>query len=163
MSEASMNLCFEPATEVDIIPLTTVMVRAFDDDSQRFLGTSKDHPSGYETGEWLRDWLSKGIVYKILKDEDVIGGFIIIVNFPKENWNYLGSIFVDLPYQNQGIGSRTLQFIEHTFPAQEWQTMTQAWALRNHHFYEKNGYTKVKEFYDEKQDHAVYVYQKEMQ
>jgi GNAT superfamily N-acetyltransferase len=162
MPKPSTNLRFEPATETDVMPLTVVMVRAFDDDSQRYRGTPEPHPPGYETGEWLRDWLSKGIVYKIVKDEDIIGGFIIIANLPKENWNHLASVFVDLPYQNQAIGSRTLQFIEHTSPARRWQTMTQAWALRNHHFYEKNGYTKVKEFYGEQRDHVVYVYQKEM-
>jgi len=162
MPKPSTNLRFEPATEADVMPLTAVMVRAFDDDSQRYRGIPEPHPPGYETGEWLRDWLSKGIVYKIVKDVAVVGGFIIIPNVPKKSWNYLGSIFVDLPYQNQAIGSRTLQFIERTFPARTWQTMTQAWALRNHHFYEKNGYTKVKEFYDKKRNQTVYVYEKQM-
>jgi hypothetical protein len=36
-------------------------------------------------------------------------------------------------------------------------------ALRNHHFYEKNGYAKVKEFYDKKRDQVAYVYEKEVQ
>lgn len=138
MPKRSTNLRFEPATEADIMPFPTVMVRVFDEDSRRYRGTPEPHPPGYETGAWLRDWLSKGIVHKIVKGEAVIGGFVIIPNVPKRNWNYLGSIFVDLPYQNQAIGNRALQFIERTFPARRWQTMTQARALRNHHFYEKN-------------------------
>jgi GNAT superfamily N-acetyltransferase len=156
----SSNLTFEPATEADIIPLAAIMVRAFDDDTRRHLGAPTDHPPGYESGDWLRDWLTKGIIYKIIQNQVIIGGFLIILNLPKPHWNYLGSIFVDLPYQNQAIGSQTLQFIEQTFPARRWQTMTQAWATRNHYFYEKNGYTKVKEVHDPNTDQLVYVYEK---
>ncbi|MFX0168112.1 MAG: GNAT family N-acetyltransferase [Candidatus Hodarchaeota archaeon] len=154
------DLAFEPASEADILPLTTVMIRAFDDDAQRNLGAPRDHPPGYESGAWLREWLSKGIVYKIVKNESIIGGFLILLNVPRKRWNYIGSIFVDLPFQNQAVGSRILQFIEHTFPADRWQTMTQAWAKRNHYFYEKNGYIKVKEFIDKTTEHRIYVYEK---
>ncbi len=163
MMSSSTDLAFSPASEADIFPLTTVMVRAFDADAQQRLGTPIDHPPSYETGAWLRDWLSKSIVYKIVKGESIIGGFIILPNFPQNHWNYIGSIFVDPPFQNQAIGSQALQFIEHTFPAQRWQTMTQAWATRNHYFYEKNGYTKVKEFYDQAAKQSVYVYEKSPQ
>lgn len=154
----SINLRFEPAEEEDITPLTAIMVRAFDDDSQRYLGAPNEHPPGYESGDWLRAWLTNGVLYKITQNNTILGGVLIMLSQPKPNWNYLGSIFVDLPYQNQGIGTQTLQFIEQKFPAQRWQTMTQAWAAHNHHFYEKNGYTKVKEFRDHTKDTLVLVY-----
>ena len=122
-----------------------------------------NRPPGYDTGEWLRNLMQQNVCYKITKEGKIIGGFIVIIDFPKTGHNYLGSIFVDPAYQNQGVGSQTLKFIEQKFPAKKWQTMTQEWAILNHHFYEKHGYKKKKEFFDDKEGHMTYVYEKTLQ
>ncbi|MDO8055890.1 MAG: hypothetical protein Q6361_03435 [Candidatus Hermodarchaeota archaeon] len=114
---------FELAEETDIILLTAIMVHSFDYYAHRYRGTPAKHPLGYSSGDWLREWLPTGTVFKILTNHTFTGGFIISLNLPKPYWNYLAPIFINLPYQNQTIGSSTLQCIERTFPAYRWQAM----------------------------------------
>ncbi len=160
--KGSRRFRFERSKEADIPRLTAIMVQAFDRDAQQFRGQPMNNPAGYETGEWLRNLMHNALCYKILDDTKIIGGFVVMRDLPKPGINYLGSIFIDPLYQNQGVGSQSLYFMEQAFPAKKWQTMTQAWAQRNRHFYEKNGYQKVKEFYDENEHHTVFVYEKGM-
>jgi GNAT superfamily N-acetyltransferase len=159
---STQELRFEPAEEADITPITDIMVRAFDYYAHRHLGTPPKYPPGFTSGNWLREWFTTGIVYKILTNHTLIGTFIISRDLPKRHSNYLGPIFIDLPYRKQGIGSRTLEYIEFTFPAQRWHTMTPAWATQNARFYEKHGYTKTKETIDAQTRQLIYIYEKQM-
>jgi GNAT superfamily N-acetyltransferase len=158
----SDELHFEKSNEADIPRLTAIMVQAFERDALQFRGTPMNQPPGYTTGEWLRELMRTTICYKIVKNNSIIGGFVVMEAVPKKGVNYLGSIFVDPTYQNQGVGSQCLRFIERKFPVKKWQTQTQDWATRNQHFYAKNGYQKVQEFYDKEEQHTVFVYEKEM-
>ena len=103
-----MDLTFEEATEKDIPELTKVMTRAFDDDAQKHLGLEKGGPPGYDNGDFFRTWLlsyKESVGYKILSDGNVIGGTIVWILETKEN--FLGTIFIDPDYQDQGVGTRT--------------------------------------------------------
>ena len=47
-------------------------------------------------------------------------------------------------YQNQGIGSQAMTFLEETYPhINQWTLDTPVWAKRNQRFYEKHGYVKT--------------------
>jgi GNAT superfamily N-acetyltransferase len=137
-------ITFKRATSADAAELTAVQKRTFDDDSQRYLGTESGGPPGYDSLKWQLHIMKKSLYYKILCDGKIIGGMII---FRMGNGHYeLGRIFIDPEYQNQGIGTQTIAFIEQTFPdAHKWTLGTPSWALRNHHFYEKLGYVRVGE------------------
>jgi N-acetylglutamate synthase-like GNAT family acetyltransferase len=163
-----MDLTFAEATEKDIPELTKVMTRAFDDDAQKHLGVEKGGPPGYDNGEFFRKWLlpyKESVGYKIVSDEKVIGGIIVWILETKEN--FLGTIFIDPDYQDQGVGTRTWQFIEETYPGtKQWTLETPSWAVKNHHFYEqKCGFKKIEEKVAESSDHpgTSYVYQKVME
>ena len=163
-----MGLTFEEATEKDIPELTKVMTRAFDDDAQRHLGIEKGGPPGYDNGDFFRTWLlpyKESVGYKIFSDGKVIGGIIVWIIETKEN--FLGTIFIDPDYQDQGVGSRTWQFIEDTYPnTKKWTLETPSWAVKNHYFYEKKcGFKKTGEKVEESPDHpgTSFVYQKVMQ
>ncbi len=141
------NLIFELATENDIPELTKVMTRAFDDDTQRHLGKPKGGPPGYDNGEFFRKWLlsyEESHGYKILDDGKLIGGLIVWIL--KSRRNRIGVIFVDPPFQNQGVGSLALQFIFKTYSdSVSWTLDTPGFAKSNHKFYEKNGFEKIAE------------------
>jgi GNAT superfamily N-acetyltransferase len=140
-----MNLKFSPITEVDFPQLTEVMTRAFDDDAQRHFGREKGGPPGYDNGEFFRKWLlgyewTRG--YKAVLDDRIVGGIIVWIFDTGKN--ILGTIFVDPGFQDRGIGGRIWDFVEATYPeTRTWQLETPSVAVKNHHFYEKCGFSKV--------------------
>jgi GNAT superfamily N-acetyltransferase len=141
-----VDIHFEEATEDDIPELTEVMTRAFDD-AQKHLGKPNGGPDGYDTGDFFRKWMlsyRESVGYKVLVDGKIVGGFIVwLLRHGKNN---LGTIFVDPDYQDQGVGSQAMRFIFTTFrDATSWTLETPSWALKNHYFYEKNGFQKVRE------------------
>jgi ribosomal protein S18 acetylase RimI-like enzyme len=160
-----LNLAFECIQPTDIPELTTVMVRAFDDDAQRTFGVERGGPDGYDNGEFFRKWLfrtenSHG--YKILEGDRIIGAFVVWIY--ADGRNVLGTIFVDPDYQNMGVGTEAWRFIEQAFPStRSWELATPSSATKNLHFYEsKCGFRKIRE--DETDEHpgTSLVYEKRM-
>lgn len=146
MNQETLSLSFEEISEDDLPELTEVMTRAFDDDAQKHRGLEKGGPEGYDNGDFFRTWLlpyEESVGYKILWQGKLIGG--IIVWILPEGHNILGTIFVDPPYQDRGVGTQTWQFIEATHPeTKSWRLATPTWATKNHHFYQvKCGFTEV--------------------
>ena len=170
-AETSAVVRFEKARTQDAEALTEVQRRAFDDDSRRFPGQAAgDHresrsasgvggPPGYDSVEWTLWAMKAGIYYKILAGPQIIGGMILF-DMHKRHFN-LGRIFVDPGWQNQGIGSQAIRFVEETFRyVKRWSLDTPAWAVRNHHFYEKLGYVKVGEEIPKGLNIRLYLYEK---
>jgi GNAT superfamily N-acetyltransferase len=140
-----LELTFREIEEPDILALTRVMKRAFDDDAQKHLGQETGGPPGYDDGEFFRTWLlpyEESVGYQILTGNQLIGA--IIVWILPEGHNILGTIFVDPDFQDRGVGQRTWRFIEETYPAtRSWRLGTPTWATKNHHFYVKCGFERV--------------------
>ncbi|MHA2245321.1 MAG: GNAT family N-acetyltransferase [Candidatus Hodarchaeales archaeon] len=157
-----MNLSFKIAAEKDIPELTEIMTRTFDDDSQEFLGEPKGGPDGYDNGEFFQRWMIEeeaSTGYKILLNDKVIGAFIVFIYESRKN--VLGTMFIDPEYQNMGVGTRTWQFIEITYPDANWALDTPSWATRNHHFYTKKcGFKKVREQEVDDFPGKLFIYQK---
>ena len=140
-----MPLTFGIIGEGDIEILTPIMRRAFDDDAQKHLGKERGGPPGYDDGQFFHTWLfpyTESVGHKIILDEKVIGG--IIVWILPEGHNILGTIFIDPPYQDQGLGAMTWDYIEAEYPeTASWRLATPTWADKNHHFYRKCGFSPV--------------------
>ena len=146
MSRKRLPLSFVEIAEEDLPELTEVMTRSFDDDSRKHRGLERGGPEGYDNGDFFRTWLfpyQESVGYKILSKGQIIGG--IIVWILPEGDNILGTIFVDPAYQDRGVGTRTWQFIESTYPeTKSWRLATPDWDTKNHHFYAvKCGFSKV--------------------
>jgi GNAT superfamily N-acetyltransferase len=141
----NLNLAFLVMEESDIPDVTPVMKRAFDDDARKHLGKETGGPPGYDNGDFFRTWLlpyDESVGYKIMAGENIVGG--IIVWILPEGHNILGTIFVDPEFQDIGIGQRTWEFIEGTYPdTKSWRLGTPTWATKNHHFYVKCGFERV--------------------
>lgn len=98
-----------------------------------------------------------------------MGAFIVFLGSDVGNPgdNVLLTIFVDPDWQNHGIGSQAMRYIFSSFPGKRWELGTLEWATRNHRFYEKNGFVKIKEVLDshldEKKEGAYsYIYERIM-
>lgn len=164
MKARTLALGFELITEADVPELTGVMTRAFDDDAQRHLGQERGGPPGYDNGDFFRTWLfpyKESVGYKILSGGKIIGALIVWI-LPGER-NNLGAMFIDPPYQDQGVGTRAWQFIEETYPQTvSWTLETPVWATRNHGFYEKLGFRRVPPEVQRPSEENMVVYRKEM-
>ena len=77
------------------------------------------------------------------------------------------SSFIDPEYQDRGVGTRTWQFVEDTYPdTKQWTLETPSWAVKNHYFYEqKCGFKKIEEKVEKSLDPpgTLFVYQKVME
>ena len=135
---------FEKARSADAKTLALVCGRAFDYDIN-YGAPGPGGPPGYKSDMWQIRMMSRGQYYKIILSEDfdhIIGGFIIFQNAFGDC--ELGRIFIDPDYQNQGIGTQAMAFMETAFPdARRWTLGTPRWNLRTQHFYEKAGFVKI--------------------
>jgi GNAT superfamily N-acetyltransferase len=111
------------------------------------------------------------LMFKVVFKGEIIGGFCVRYH---RNTLTLNVIFVDLPYQNQGIGSRIIQFITAfvrkkqayktapQLPEGVIDVRTPEWAIRNHRFYEKNGFVKVSTSLNWAGDFQDFIYHKNL-
>jgi GNAT superfamily N-acetyltransferase len=160
-----MKIVFELIDIEDLEELTKIMTRSFDDDSKKHLGVEKGGPPGYDNGEFFKEWLlpyKESIGYKMLVGEKIIGGAIVWI-FPHGK-NRLGTVFIDPNYQDKGLGTKFWQFIENRYPeSKSWTLSTPAFAIKNHHFYEKKcGFTKIDENKEQGEEWSSFVYYKVM-
>lgn len=116
-------------------------------------------PRGYGMIEEHEKHIQHSTYYKIMDDDNIIGGVIL---FDKGDEIYLYKIFLIPSLQNQGIGSKTIHFVENAlFGAKKWTLHTPYKSYRNHHFYEKFEYKKVGETQPSVVDgFCLYVYEK---
>lgn len=138
-----MNVTFERATAADAEDLVKAQIAAFHDDAVIYPGVEESGPPGYDSVENTLRKIEDSAFYKIVADGQIVGG--IIVYDYGEGHLHLDVLNIIPAYQNRGIGSQAMAFIERTLPAEKWSLDTPAYATRNHHFYEKLGYVKVGE------------------
>jgi GNAT superfamily N-acetyltransferase len=132
---------FEVARPSDADALARASERAFHSDI-RCGAPGIGGPPGYDSAEWQRRTMRLAQYYKILSDDQIVGGIIV---FRKGTRQYeLGRIFVDPEFQNRGIGAQAFEFLWEEFPlAKKWTLGTPAWNRRTRHFYQKVGFVEV--------------------
>jgi GNAT superfamily N-acetyltransferase len=132
---------FEKAKPRDASTLARISERAFHSDIHCG-APGIGGPPGYNSEAWQRRTMRIGQYYKILVDDEIVGGFIV---FRKGTRHYeLGRIFVDPDFQNQGIGAQAFEFLWKELPlARKWTLGTPAWNRRTRHFYRKVGFIEV--------------------
>jgi GNAT superfamily N-acetyltransferase len=137
-----MVVTFERATVEDAEMLVEVQRLSFKEEAERY----GECPPYDETPADLVDLIANAIVYKIAVDGACVGN--IIVRSRDDGSYYLRTVSVIPAFQNLGIGSRAMAFLEAEFPdATAWHLITPAGSIRNRRFYEKHGYHQVNEIY----------------
>lgn len=152
-----MNVSFERAAPDDVEALVQAQIRAFHYDSVLYPGVVEGGPPGYDSVEATFKKMTENEFYKIVVDGQIVGGIIL---FEREPGHFHLDVLNIVPeYQNYGIGTQAIKFIEEAHPATKWTLDTPAYAIRNQHFYEKFGYVKVGEKY-EADDFLLFAYEK---
>jgi ribosomal protein S18 acetylase RimI-like enzyme len=138
-----MRIAFKRATVADADELVAVQIAAFHNDALLYPGVEIGGPPGYDSVEHMRMRIQEAECYSMMDAGRIIGG---IVAFDMGHGHvHVGQIFIDPAYQNRGIGTQAMRFLEQTYAARLWTLDTPTWAVRNQHFYEKLGYVRVKE------------------
>lgn len=136
-----MNVSFITALQEDADALIAVQNRCFHADYIRY-GVCPGY--GRSRGSMLES-IANRIVYKILLDGELAGD--LIVRSEGGGDYYLGCVCVIPEYENRGIGSQAMAFLDRRFPdAAHWALETPADKTRNHAFYQKHGYRATKEY-----------------
>lgn len=135
------GLKFRDAEPDDAGILTHICMGAFDDFSRKHGGNSEgDGPPGYDSVDYQIGKMREAPYLKILLNDEIVGGMLLI---PKEPGHMmLGRIFINPDHQNKGIGTRAMEYIEETYPAEKWSLETPTYAPENHRFYERLGYVR---------------------
>ena len=127
----------------DAEALAEISGRAFDSDVDCG-APGPGGPPGYKSAQWQARMMRIGQYYKVLVDGRLAGGLIVFRKAPQEY--ELGRIFVDPDFQNQGVGTKAMEFLREEFPlAKRWTLGTPAWNRRTRHFYEKVGFVEIGE------------------
>ncbi|MBY8983605.1 MAG: GNAT family N-acetyltransferase [Candidatus Lokiarchaeota archaeon] len=135
------NIRIEEATSNDAEILAEISKRAFHTDAKVFGFDQPGGPPGYDTPEF-QNWAMRTLTYyKILYDEEIVGG--IILDSEKIDHHILERIFVDPRYHNKGIATKVMNLIFNKYPEVVWTLGTPEWNARTRHFYEKLGFNQV--------------------
>jgi GNAT superfamily N-acetyltransferase len=119
-------------------------------------------PPGYDAPGWQRRMMRAGWYYKIVVGNQIVGGFIVLSRRIREY--YLGRIFIQADFQNQGIGAQAMVFMFGQFPlAKIWTVDTPAWNQRTRHFYEKAGFEQAETRYDREAGWEGIIFKKVVQ
>lgn len=136
-----MNIEFKLANKNDVKKLIEVQSKSFYEDYIKY----GECPSYNEPEDRMLDLIENAIVYKILKDNEIVGD--IIIRKKENNEYYLRTFSVIPECQNLGIGQKALKYIDEVYKdAAEWILITPFKSYRNHHLYEKMGFVKYGEY-----------------
>jgi RimJ/RimL family protein N-acetyltransferase len=123
--------------------LTKISESAFHSDAL-YGGPVEGGPKGYNSAVWQRKMMGIGDYYKIVQEDQIIGGIIIFRERPREY--EVGRIFLNPAFHNQGIGTQAFTLLWQMYPlAKRWTLDTPAWHERNRHFYKKAGFVELGE------------------
>lgn len=147
------------AAAADAEALLAIKKRAFAEEFA-FYGVT---PPEFDSVPRQRQAIVERMYYGILCDGVLRGGLCLLKGEGGGPYR-LTSIYVDRGLQDRGIGQRALRLAEELIPpGSVIELETPYMSFRNHHFYERLGYTKVGESrpdYDQTGRFVLFVYRK---
>lgn len=134
--------------------LVEVQVKAFQID----VAICGEGPPGYDSVDWQVELMGSHLYYKITDENTIIGGFYLS---KLDSGKYeLVRLFVAPSYQEMGVGTMVLKYIEEIFDDLEILELEASdFRKDNHAFYENRGFIKVAEVQYTKDSYS-YKYQK---
>ncbi len=144
----SDEIRIERARAEDAEMLTETCKKAFDSDAD-FGSPGPGGPPGYDSVEWNMRIITNQHLqyYKVLDDEEIIGGFIAGDRGP--GYHVCERIWVDPTCMRKGIGRRTFELVWKKYPSADlWALGTPEWNTRTNPFYQSLGFAKIGMTYD---------------
>ena len=130
------------AISSDAPVLRNIAVSAFVNDEQYKPYKAKSGgPPGHDSIQKHKEWIRIYDYFKCEKGGKIVAGCIVK---RKGRYGEIFGLFVDADYMGQGIGSDLIQYILSTHTDIElWSLETPDYSIRNHLFYERNGFILV--------------------
>ncbi|MDP4088786.1 MAG: GNAT family N-acetyltransferase [Bacillota bacterium] len=154
-----MNIVFKPSEPADAEQIILAKADAFKEEVKLYGRGPTDKSPVEKEREFIENAQGNNFSYILLENGKKIGGVGVVDKGSGEF--YLKHIYVALDYQNKGIGSRIMNFLDNQFPeAAIWTLETPYLSYRNHHFYEKHGFVKVGETEPGEDGFYLFLYRK---
>lgn len=109
-----MYLKFELAKQEDAEEIYNLQQEAFNEQLHMYQNFNERNPA-LEGVKWVLFKINNHLYYKILVNEYIVGEVDVYKYDNSENHYELNGIFVHPSYQNLGIGSKTLKFVEEKY------------------------------------------------
>ena len=140
------------AAKNDLETILKLQYLAYQSEAELF-GT-KDIPPLKQTLEEVIEEYNKGIILKMINDNDEIIGSVRA--YEDNGTVYIGKLMVHPDYRGKGYGSTLLSRIEECFPGMRYELFTSTRSVDNIRLYSKLGYKT----FDEKKidDELTFVY-----
>ena len=114
---------------------------AYSDEIRKFANKNVD--SEHPTADAVRFHIKHHVYYKIMLDNNIIGG-VFIVEADAQTVS-IEEFCIDPLHQNKGYGKFVLTELERIHnQTKKWLLTTPVYSVRNQHLYEKHGYERVK-------------------
>jgi replication factor A1 len=154
MSRDSVTI--QRAEVEDAEVLTETCRNAFDSDSE--VGApGPGGPPGYDSLEWNIDKIKNRFLhyYKILRENDIVGGFIVADRGP--DYQVCERIWIDPGQMRKGLGTRAFNLIWNLYPSADlWVLGTPEWNTRTNPFYQSIGFNQIGKTYEHSWDGIYY-------
>lgn len=140
------------ANENDLETILKLQYLAYQSEAELF-GT-KDIPPLKQTLEEVIEEFNKGIILKMIDDNDEIIGSVRA--YEDNGTVYIGKLMVHPDFRGNGYGSALLTGIEEYFPGKRYELFTSTRSVDNIRLYSKLGF----KIFDEKKinDELTFVY-----
>lgn len=138
------------ALETDAEQIRNLMVAVERDEADRWYDNGeKPFIPDYDSVDMQKYHMWDKRYYKIM-DNEVLAG-VLLISYTGREHARVDRFYIHPAFQNKGIGSKVIHLMEEMYPMVKiWTLDTIQKSVRNHNFYEKNGYEKVGEDEDER-------------
>ena len=132
-------IIIQKAEENDLEALRLCAISAFVDDERYKPDNAKPgSPPGNDKIHCHMNWLRNHDYFKCVVHDKIAGGCIVKIH---PNHHELFGIFLSRIFIGKGIGSKLLRGVMNLYPIESlWLLETPDYSIRNHHFYERNGF-----------------------
>ena len=140
----------EVALETDAEQIRNLMVEVERDEADRWYDNGeKPFIPGYDSVDMQKYHMWDKRYYKVIHNEVLAG--VLLISYTGREHARVDRFYIHPTFQNKGIGSKAISLMEEMYPmVKVWTLDTIQKSIRNHGFYEKNGYEKVGEDEEER-------------
>lgn len=144
------NIRLELAMEEDATQIRDLMIEVERDEAARWYEEGeRPFIPGFDSAAMQKYHMWDGNYFKVLKDEVLVG--VVLVSHTGREHARIDRLYISPTGQGSGTGSKVLELVEQLYPKVIlWTLDTTQKSPRNHHFYEKNGYSLVSENEEER-------------